>query len=191
GDLRAGAITNPSDKLPFRPATDEPLINVVNSVLAGDAIPADGVEGPAPAGAPSRGLPTLPSRPLVFGYINALRGAAGQDQVIADLPAALGAANLEAFDVLIASFAEPMADGTIGTGLGAFSSYLPAVVAEGHAHGKSVVVSIGGAFPASLATRFATIAASPSLRQTFSENVVAFLDEHNLDGVDIDYEFPA
>ena len=51
GDLRAGAITN-SDKLPFSPTTDAPLINVVNSVFAGDAIPADGTEGPAPTGEP-------------------------------------------------------------------------------------------------------------------------------------------
>jgi GH18 family chitinase len=189
GDLRAGVVTN-SDKLPFSPTTDAPLINVVNSVLAGDEIPADGTEGPSPAGGPLRGLPTLPSRPLIFGYLNALRNATGQDQVIADLPAALDAANLEAFDVIITAFAEPKADGTIGTGLGAFSSYLPAVVAAGHSLDKSVVVSIGGAFPASLATQFATIAASPTLRQTFSNNVVSFLEEHDLDGVDIDYEFP-
>lgn len=190
GDLRPGPVTS-SDKLPFSPATDAPLINVVNSVLAGDAIPEDGQEGPSPAGGPPRGLNTLPARPLVFGYVNALRNASGQDQVIADLPAALQAANLEAFDVLITAFAEPLANGGIGTGLGAFSSYLPAVVAEGHALDKSVVVSIGGAYPASLATQFASIAASPTLRQTFSNNVVAFLRQHQLDGVDIDYEFPA
>ncbi|MCW1921346.1 glycosyl hydrolase family 18 protein [Luteolibacter arcticus] len=189
GDLRADSATN--DKLPFNPNTDAPLINVVNSVLAGDAIPAEGTEGPSPAGGPLRGLPTLPSRALAFGYLNALRNENGQDQVIADLPAALDAANLEAFDVIITAFAEPKSDGTIGTGLGAFSSCLPAVVAEGHSLDKSVVVSIGGAAPASLATQFATIAASPALRQTFSNNVVAFLDDHDLDGVDIDYEFPA
>ncbi len=191
GDLRAGAIVNPSDKLPFSPATGAPLINVVNSVLAGDAVPQDGQEGPSPAGGPQRGLNTLPARPLVFGYINALRNVNGQDQVITDFPAAMRAANLEAFDVIITAFAEPLADGTIGTGLGAFSSYLPAVVDEGHALGKSVVVSIGGAYPESLANRFATIAASPVLRQTFADNVVAFLETHRLDGVDIDYEFPA
>lgn len=191
GDLRAGAITNPSDKLPFSPATDAPLINVVNSVLAGDEIPVDGTEGPSPAGGPPRGLTTLPSRPIVAGYLNALRNASGQDQVIADLPAAVQAANLEAFDIVITAFAEPLANGGIGTGLGAFSGYLPAVVAEGHALDKSVIVSIGGAYPASLANQFATIAASPTLRQTFANNVVAFLEAHDLDGVDIDYEFPA
>jgi GH18 family chitinase len=191
GDLRAGAITNTSDKLPFSPTTDAPLINVVNSVLAGDAIPDDGQEGPSAAGGPPRGLSTLPNRPLVFGYLNALRNASGQDQVISDFPTALQAANLEAFDVIITAFAEPLANGSIGTGLGEFASYLPAVVNEGHALGKSVVVSIGGAYPAALANQFATIAASPTLRQTFANNVVSFLQNHHLDGVDIDYEFPA
>lgn len=191
GDLRAGTISNPSDKLPFSPATDAPLINVVNSVLAGDAVPQDGVEGPAPASGPPRGLGTLPERPLVFGYLNALRSSNGQDQVITDYPAALVAANLEAFDAIITAFAEPKADGTISSGLDAFSSYLPAVVNEGHTLGKSVIVSIGGAYPAALADQFATIAASPTLRQNFANNVVAFLAAHQLDGVDIDYEFPA
>lgn len=139
---------------------------------------------------PVRGLDTLPARPLIVGYLNALRGPTGQDQIITNFPAAVQAANLGAFDIIISAFAEPRADGTLGTGLGAFASYLPAVVAEGHALNKSVVVSIGGAYPASLAANFATIAASPALRQTFASNIVSFLAAHQLDGVDIDYEFP-
>lgn len=191
GDLRAGPLQDASAKLPFSPTTDAPLINVVNSVLAGDAVPTDGTEGPAPAGGPPRGLGTLPSHPLIVGYLNGLRNAQGLDQVISDYPAAVQAANLEAFDVIVTAFAEPKADGSIGTALGSFSSYLPAVVNEGHALGKSVVVSIGGAYPASLASQFATIAASPALRLTFANNVVAFLQANHLDGLDIDYEFPA
>jgi GH18 family chitinase len=50
GDLIAGPISNSGDKLPFSPTNRAPLINVVNSVLAGDPVPADGTEGPAPAG---------------------------------------------------------------------------------------------------------------------------------------------
>jgi GH18 family chitinase len=191
GDLRAGALSTTTSKLAFSPATDAPLVNVVNSVFAGDPIPADATEGPAPAGGPRFGLDALPARPLVAGYLNALRGPVGQEQVVTDVPAAVAAANLEAFDIIISAFAEPLPDGSLGTGLGAFSSYLPAVVAEGHTLGKSVVVSVGGAYPASLASAFATIAASPTLRQTFSNNIVAFMEEHDLDGIDIDYEFPA
>jgi GH18 family chitinase len=191
GDLRAGTLSPATSKLAFSPTTDAPLINVVNSVLAGDPVPPDGTEGPSPATGPLRGLDTLPAnRPIIAGYLNALRGPAGQDQLITDFPAAVQAANLEAFDIILSAFAEPRADGTLGTGLGAFASYLPAVVAEGHALNKSVLVSIGGAYPASLAANFATIAASPALRQTFAGNLVAFMETHQLDGVDIDYEFP-
>jgi GH18 family chitinase len=192
GDLRAGTITNPGEKLPFSPTTVAPLINVVNSVLAGDAVPADGAEGPTAPGGPPRGLDTLATtRPLVFGYLNALRSASGQDQVITDFPAAVAAANVEAFDLVVTAFAEPRADGTIGTGLGAFSSYLPAVVNVAHTLGKSVVVSIGGASPAALGTNLGTIAASATLRDTFANNIVAFLQANQLDGLDIDDEFPA
>lgn len=33
-------------------------------------------------------------------------------------------------------------------------------------------------------------AALPAHRDTFAKNVVAFVNEHNLDGVDIDWEYP-
>ena len=49
GDLIAGPISNSGDKLPYSPTNQAPLINVVNSVLAGDPVPADGTQGPAPA----------------------------------------------------------------------------------------------------------------------------------------------
>jgi len=65
------------------------------------------------------------------------------------------------------------------------------VVNEAHTLGKSVVVSIGGAYPASLGTNFGTIAASATLRDSFANNIVAFLQANQLDGLDIDYEFPA
>ena len=33
-------------------------------------------------------------------------------------------------------------------------------------------------------------AASPANREKFKNNIVAFLNEHNLDGVDLDWEYP-
>jgi hypothetical protein len=49
GDVIPGPVANSGDKLPFSPTNRAPLINVINSVLAGDPVPADGTEGPAAA----------------------------------------------------------------------------------------------------------------------------------------------
>jgi chitinase len=50
GDLIPGTLrttTGDSGKLPFSPTNGAPLVNALNSVLAGDPVPADGSEGPA------------------------------------------------------------------------------------------------------------------------------------------------
>jgi chitinase len=52
GDLIPGTLrttSGDSGKLPFSPVNGAPLVNVLNSVLAGDPVPADGTEGPAAA----------------------------------------------------------------------------------------------------------------------------------------------
>jgi chitinase len=52
GDLIPGTLrttTGDSGKLPFSPVNGAPLVNVLNSVLAGDPVPVDGSEGPAAA----------------------------------------------------------------------------------------------------------------------------------------------
>jgi len=73
------------------------------------------------------------------------------------------------------------------TGGGWMPQNLPGAV---HAAGKKIVMSIGGALPVTNATIFATIAASPTIRQTFITNVVAAIAAWGYDGVDIDYEWP-
>ncbi len=50
GDLIPGTVkstSGDSGKLPYSPTNGAPLVNVVNSVLAGDPVPADGSEGPS------------------------------------------------------------------------------------------------------------------------------------------------
>ena len=98
--------------------------------------------------------------------------------------------NWPAYDVVAHAFAEPLANGTIGEGLGNFSVYQAALLSSAHARGKAVIVSIGGAYPPNLADQFATIAADPALRSTFSQNIVNYLQTKGYDGVDIDWEFP-
>lgn len=61
------------------------------------------------------------------------------------------------------------------------------------AHGKGVKVSIvlGGWDNKGAGTQaFASITANPALRETFVNNVVNFADSLNLDGIDVDWEYP-
>lgn len=135
------------------------------------------------AAAPARGLDTLPSRPLSFGYLNQIRSGA---------PAATEIANLDyaAVDAVILGFAEPHTDGSLTFTLGNFSTYRPLLVSNAHVHARSCLMSVGGAFPVSLAATFATIASNANLRAAFASNIVAALGSLGFDGVDIDYEFP-
>lgn len=57
------------------------------------------------------------------------------------------------------------------------------VVATMHALGKTVSITVG---PTSLST----LAANETSRNTFAANIKTYLDAHNLDGVDIDWEPP-
>ena len=142
---------------------------------------------------PAYGLSSLPtSRPISIGYLNALRSATGgpvsltPSQIVTEI----AGQNWAGYDAVVHAFAEPVADGTIGEGLGNFSAYQAALLSEAHARGKSVILSIGGAFPPRLADQFATIAGNPTLLQTFSQNVVSYIQAKGYDGVDIDWEFP-
>ncbi len=147
----------------------------------------------ASAAGPAYGLSSLPTnRPISMGYLNALRSATGggASYTPSQIATEIAGQNWAGFDAVVHAFAEPLADGQVGEGLGNFSAYQAALLAEAHARGKSVILSIGGAFPERLAAQFATIAADPALRQTFCQNVVNYLQAKGYDGVDIDWEFP-
>lgn len=82
------------------------------------------------------------------------------------------------------AFLAPGADGSLKVP----DRYLePAHVSNAHAAGVKVLASVGGADDSA---NFPVIAASPSLRTTFADNVEQFLRANEYDGVDIDYEFP-
>ncbi len=144
--------------------------------------------------APPRGLSTLPSgRPIVMGYLNALRNAAGAEQSLttAQITTEIQGIHWAGYDVIVHAFAEPLdADGTVGEGLGNFKAYQADVITEAHARNKSVIMSIGGAYPARLAGQFLNIASDATKRADFISNVVAYVGLHDYDGVDIDWEFP-
>ena len=168
-----------------RPLSVYPLLCLISLVLVASPYSSDA--------APAYGLNSLPTnRPISIGYLNALRNATGQATSYSpsEIVTEIDGLNWSGYDAVVHAFAEPVADGTIGEGLGNFAAYQSALLSSAHAHGKSVIMSIGGAFPARLANQFSTIAASSSLRQTFSQNIVSYLQAHGYDGVDIDWEFP-
>ncbi|HWZ82950.1 MAG TPA: glycoside hydrolase family 18 protein [Terriglobales bacterium] len=65
----------------------------------------------------------------------------------------------------------------------------PSLIANAHAAGVKVQISIGGGDPAQ-AHAFRKISADPALRAAFVQNVYKFVVANGYDGVDIDWEIP-
>ncbi|PUZ27784.1 Chitinase, GH18 family [Chitinophaga costaii] len=65
---------------------------------------------------------------------------------------------------------------------------LSSLVTSAHANGVKVLISVGGGGGGDA---FHNIVASSSLRTTFVNNMVSFASQYNLDGVDIDWEYPS
>jgi chitinase len=65
----------------------------------------------------------------------------------------------------------------------------PSLIANAHAAGVKVQISIGGGDPAQ-AHAFRKISADPALRAAFVQNVYNFVVANEYDGVDIDWEIP-
>jgi GH18 family chitinase len=83
------------------------------------------------------------------------------------------------------AFLIPNADGTfvkINNGW-----KLKLIAENAHAHDVSVIISVGGG---GWDKKFETVAADPALRSAFVRNLKAFVDEYQLDGADIDWEYP-
>lgn len=70
---------------------------------------------------------------------------------------------------------------------------LKKLVKKGHENNVKVLIAVGGWFDESYApldNRFEKIAASDKLRSNFVDNLNKFVEEYNLDGVEIDWEYP-
>jgi chitinase len=83
------------------------------------------------------------------------------------------------------AFAWPETDGTLS--MDADFLY-PRLIDEAHRAGRKVLVSLGGWGQSS---GFSPMAADPSARAAFVQNVVRFCGANGYDGVDIDWESPA
>jgi chitinase len=83
------------------------------------------------------------------------------------------------------SFLTPKADGTFNTINNGWK--LERIAENAHMHNVKVLISVGGW---GWDKEFETVAADPSLRSDFVQNLKMFVDEYQLDGADIDWEYP-
>jgi GH18 family chitinase len=82
------------------------------------------------------------------------------------------------------SFLTPNADGSFNPING---SKLNQIVDTAHVHSVKVNISVGGW---GWDAQFEELAAKPESRTAFVRNLKAFMDEYQLDGADIDWEYP-
>lgn len=83
------------------------------------------------------------------------------------------------------AFLIPNADGTFAPLTNGWK--LQKIVDEAHASGVQVLISVGGW---GWDEQFETLAADPASRAAFVQNLADFMTEYNLDGADIDWEYP-
>ncbi len=133
-------------------------------------------EPPTPTLAPSPTAvpPTATAVPTEFRVI----GYATDATVMGTIP----------FDTLTHinyAFLIPNADGTFVRMANLWK--LAELTATGDAHGVDVLISVGGW---GWDAEFEAMAADPAARALFVDGLVQFVAEHNLDGADIDWEYP-
>ncbi len=83
------------------------------------------------------------------------------------------------------SFLTPKADGTFNHIANDWK--LKTIAANARQREVKVLIAVGGW---GWDQQFETVAADPSLRSAFVQNLKAFVDEYQLDGADIDWEYP-
>ncbi len=86
---------------------------------------------------------------------------------------------------IVHAFAWPEADGRIST---YDDFHYPKLIAQAHSTGKKILVALGGW---GQSYGFSSMAANPSTRANFINNITDFCLNHGYDGIDIDWEFPA
>jgi GH18 family chitinase len=83
------------------------------------------------------------------------------------------------------SFLTPKGDGTFNPLLN--TRLLKIIVQKAHTQGGKVLISVGGW---GWDSQFEELAAQAASRTAFVQNLKAFVDENQLDGADIDWEYP-
>ncbi|KAI9473935.1 MAG: glycoside hydrolase superfamily [Benjaminiella poitrasii] len=92
--------------------------------------------------------------------------------------------NWDQFDHVAYAFAEPDKNGKLESYT---SSNLKSVVSKAHGNNVGVSISVGGW---SGSKYFSSLVGSESKRKTFASNIMKMVEEYNLDGVNLDWEYP-
>ncbi|KAL7421165.1 hypothetical protein Q5752_004050 [Cryptotrichosporon argae] len=95
--------------------------------------------------------------------------------------------DFDKYDVVDFAFALPTADFGLEFTQDDSSDLLNRLVANAHSYGKRVKLSIGGWTGS---TYFSTICGSAVNRKTFIDSILAAYTLYDLDGIDIDWEYP-
>lgn len=117
-------------------------------------------------------------------------GCTSSFHIVGYQPSWSGSANDIQYDKLthiIYAFIRPTASG----GLTAVEqpAKLQSIVSQAHAQGVKVMIAVGGWSDLNNAD-FESMASTPSGRQNFADNLLALCNQYNLDGVDMDWEYP-
>jgi chitinase len=126
--------------------------------------------------APRAGAARRPAAPVVVGYVFA------KDAVLA--PGEIDAQSLTRINFAFAN----IANGRMVEGYPADAQNLATLTALRRQNpALTVLVSVGGWL---WSTNFSDVALTPQSRQVFVQSVIEFLQRYDLDGLDIDWEYP-
>lgn len=155
----------------MRPLTLRASLCLLAILLSSCSAPSTPVNTPQPTSPPVMS-PTPSHRPfIILAYAT--------DGIIAEL------IPYEQLTHINYSFLTPKADGTFNPINNSWK--LKKIVETAHNHNVHVSISVGGW---GWDAQFEELAANPESRSAFVQNLVAFIEEYQLDGADIDWEYP-
>src|SRR5574339_1592 len=149
------------------------LLPILITACAGAAPPVPGPQSEPAANTlePTMVPSPLPSRFIILAYAT--------EGIFADI------SPYEKLTHINYAFLTPKAHGTFNPI--ANGCKLRKIVETAHKHDVQVCISVGGW---GWDAQFEEMAADPRLRKVFVQNLTAFVDEYQLDGVDMDWEYP-
>jgi GH18 family chitinase len=127
---------------------------------------------------------------LMASYAVTRQGGNTSMKIVGYMPSWAGSATAIQYSKLTHinySFVLPNANGTL-QGL-PNPSKLQSIVTLGHANGVKVLIAVGG-WNGGNDSAFESLAANASTRTAFVNNLMNLVEQYNLDGVDMDWEYP-